>query len=129
MAKANLPPSVIKNSVKGIKFVSSVDRASYTINELSRAAMKDVSKYIKYEMVKKMKKLPGLKKSRRPSKAIHSWVRPREADLQIGFGHDKKGLTGDDWYAIQQELGTNSQPKRSILRDTVYENIDFCVEL
>jgi hypothetical protein len=74
-------------------------------------------------MLEKMKKLPGLKKSRRPAKGTHYWVRKREADLQIGFGHTKKGLSGETWYGILQELGGKNQPKRSILRDTVYENI------
>ena len=121
-----MPKSVMKiNKKDGVTFVSSVDRASYTINELSRAALKDVSRLIKYEMVKELKQLPGMKKSKRPSKAVQTWVRARDADLQIGFGHTKKGLSGETWYGILQELGSKNQPKRSILRDTVYENIDL----
>ncbi|MNY76807.1 hypothetical protein D3C86_2165060 [compost metagenome] len=36
----------------------------------------------------------------------------------IGFKH------GDAWYSTLQELGTKNQPKRGILRNTIYENID-----
>lgn len=28
------------------------------------------------------------------------------------------------WYGVDQELGTNNQPARHILRNTVYNNID-----
>jgi len=120
-----MPKSVTKYSNKnGVTFISGVDRANYTIQELSRAALKDVAKVIRKKMAAKMRKLPGFSKSRRPYKTIQTWVRGIETDLQIGFGNTKKGVSGDSWYAIQQELGTNGQPKRSILRDTVFESIN-----
>lgn len=125
-----MPKSVTKYTKKnGVTFISSVDRANYTINELSRAALKDVAKVIRKKMIEKMKELPGLKKSSRPTKGTHYWVRKREADLQIGFGHTKKSLSGDTWYLIQQELGSKNQPKRSILRNTVYEDIGLIREI
>lgn len=125
-----MPKSVTKINKDGVKFVSSVDRAEYTIRELSRAALKDVARFIKYEIVREMKStLPGMKKSRRPSKAVQSWVRGKETDLQIGFGHDKKGLSGDTWYGIKQELGSENHPKKGILRNTVYKNIPTIVKI
>lgn len=125
-----LPKSVMKIKKDGVTFESSVDKAQYTIQELSRAALKDVARFLKYEIVKEMKAtLPGMKKSRRPSKAIQSWVRTKETDLQIGFGNSKKGLSGETWYGILQELGSSNHRKRGIIRNVVYVNIPKIVEI
>ncbi len=113
-----MPKSVTKYSNKnGVTFTSSVDRANYTIQELSRAALKDVAKVIRKKMISKLKELPGMKKNKRIYSSTQYWVRKKETDLQIGFKHDT-------WYGVLQELGGNNQPKRSILRDTVFESID-----
>ena len=119
-----LPKSVSKIKRDGIEYTSNVDRAAYTLQELSRAALRDVAKLIRKRMIEKLKKLPGLRRSRRPYRAVQYWVRRRETDLLIGFGNTKKGTSGDTWYAIQQELGTKDQPKRGIMRETVFENIN-----
>jgi HK97 gp10 family phage protein len=120
-----IPKSVTRVDKKGgITYTSSVDAVNYTINELSRAALRDCAKMLRKKMILKLKKLPGLSKSRRPYKSTQYWVRSKEADLQIGFGNSKKGTSGDTWYAIQQELGSKNQPKRGIMRDTVFENIE-----
>ena len=39
-------PSVVKFTKNGVEYTSSVDRANYYIYELTRAALKDVGKYI-----------------------------------------------------------------------------------
>jgi len=119
-----LPRSVTRISRDGVSFKSDVDRAKYLLKELQRAALRDTAKLIRKKMIAKLRKLPGLKKGKRPYRAVGYWVRGIEADLQIGFGNTKKGLSGDTWYGIQQELGTKNQPKREILRSTVMENID-----
>jgi len=119
-----LPKSVTKIDRKGgISYTSSVDRVQYSIQELTRAALRDVAKVIRKKMIIKLRKLSGVGKTKRVYRITQTWVRKREADLQIGFGNTKKGLSGDTWYGIQQELGTRNQPKRGILRDTVFENI------
>jgi HK97 gp10 family phage protein len=112
-----MPKSVTKINKDGVEFVSSVDRANYTIEELSRAALRDVAKLIRKRMIQKLKKLPGMKRSKRIYKSTQYWVRKRETDLQIGFKHDT-------WYGVHQELGDRNQPARHILRGTVMENID-----
>ena len=68
-------------------------------------------------MIAKLKKLPGLKKAKRPYSSTQYWVRKKETDLQIGFKHDT-------WYGVLQELGTKNQPKRDILRGTTLESIN-----
>jgi macrodomain Ter protein organizer (MatP/YcbG family) len=112
-----LPKSVTKIKKGNIEFVSNVDRVKFTLNELCRAALRDVAKLIRQRMIIKLKKLPGMKRSKRIYNSSQYWVRKREADLQIGFKHDT-------WYGVLQELGSKNQPKRSILRDTVFESID-----
>lgn len=112
-----MPRSVTRVRRDGVEFVSNVDRAKYTIQELSRAALKDVAKLIRRRMLDKARKMQGMRRGKRIPNAFQYWVRRRETDLQVGIKHDT-------WYGVEQELGTSNQPKRSILRDTVYENID-----
>jgi len=112
-----LPKSVTKVSRDGVTFISNVDRAKYTIQELQRAALRDTAKFIRKRIIEKLKLLPGMKKNRRIYKSSQYWVRKIESDLLIGFKHDS-------WYGALQELGSKGQPKRDILRGTVMENID-----
>lgn len=112
-----VPKSVVKISKDGVKFTSSVDRVKYTMKELCRAALRDTAKLLRKRMTAKLRGLRGLKWSKRPYTNIQYWVRKRETDLQIGIKHDT-------WYGVQQELGTKNQPRRAVLRDTVFENID-----
>lgn len=113
----SMPKSVTKIKKDGIEFISNVDRAQYTIQELSRAALRDVAKLTRKRMVQKLKKLPGMKRSKRIYNSTQYWVRKRETDLQIGFKHDT-------WYGVHQELGDRNQPARHVLRGTVMENLD-----
>lgn len=117
-----MPKSVTKIKKDGVEFVSNVDRAQYTITELSRAALRDIAKLIRKRMIQKLKTLPGMKRSKRIYKSTQYWVRRRETDLQIGFKHDT-------WYGADQEMGTSKQPKRGILRDTVFENMKEIQEI
>lgn len=112
-----MPKSVTRVSKDGITFVSSVDKAQYTIQELTRGALRDCAKLIRKRMVDKLRLLPGMRRNRRVYRSTQYWVRRWESDLQIGFKHDS-------WYGARSELGTHGQPARGILRDTVYENID-----
>lgn len=112
-----LPKSTIKIKKDGIEFTSNVDRVQYTLEELSRAALRDSAKLIRKKTLEKLRKLPGMRRSKRLYGSTQYWVRKRETDLQIGFKHDT-------WYGVHQELGDRNQPARHILRDTVMENID-----
>lgn len=112
-----LPKSVVKIKKDGVEYISNVDRVQYTIEELTRAALRDVAKLARKRMIEKLKKLPGMKRAKRPYKSTQYWVRKKDCDLQIGFKHDT-------WYGVHQELGDRNQPARHILRETVMENID-----
>lgn len=120
-----VPKSVVKFKKGNVEYTSSVDRASYTITELTRAALRDVGKYVSRKCNDEGMKLRGLKRSRRVrgrNSAFQYWVRKRETDLQVGIKHDT-------WYGVEQELGSHKQPKRGILRGSVYNNIAQIVEI
>jgi len=112
-----LPRSVTRVTRGGITYTSNVDRIKYTMVELQRAALRDTAKLIRKRIIEKLKKLPGMKRSKRIYSSSQYWVRRRETDLQIGFKHDT-------WYGVLQELGTKNQPRRDVLRSSVFENID-----
>lgn len=112
-----MPPSVVKINRDGVEFTSNVDRVQYTLEELERAALRETAKFLRRRMVQKLKKLPGMRRGRRIYNSTQYWVRRREVDLLIGFKHGT-------WYGVDQELGTEGQPRRNILRGTVMEHID-----
>lgn len=124
----SVPKSVVKINKNGVHYTSSVDRASYTILELTRAALRDVGRFLARTANSAAMKLPGLKKSRR--------VRGRTSTFlysvpwaKSGLPHLEVGVTHGTWYGEQQELGTSGQPKRGILRNSVYDNIPKIIEI
>ncbi len=112
-----LPRSANRINRNGVELTSNVDRTLFLLAELQRAALRDTGKLIRKRMIEKLKKLPGMKRSKRIYTSTQYWIRRRESDLQIGFKHDS-------WYGAESEMGTSQQPARGILRDTVFDNID-----
>src|SRR5690606_41697884 len=100
-----MPKSVTKVTRHGVEFTSNVDRAKYTITELSRAALKDVAKFLRRRMIDQLKELPGMRRSRRLYRSTQYWVRRRDTDLPIGFKHDS-------WDGAASAIGTHGQPAR-----------------
>lgn len=124
----SVPKSVMRINKNGVQYTSSVDRASYTILELTRAALRDVGKYLARTANSAAMKLPGLKKSRR--------VRGRTSTFlydvpwaKTGLPHLDVGVTHNTWYGVAQELGDSNQPKRAILRNAAHGNIAKIVEI
>lgn len=118
-----LPKSNMKINKNGIQYISNIDQASYTIKELSRAALRDIARMLKFKMRKKYNKLKGMRKQTGRFKgSFQHWLRKTEGDLQIGI---KAGT----WYGVDQEMGSKSQPKRSILKGTVMESIEDIVRI
>ena len=124
----SVPKSVVKINKNGVHYTSSVDKASYTIVELTRAALRDAGKYIVRTANSGAMKLKGLKKSRR--------VRGRTSTFlydvpwaKAGLPHLEVGVTHGTWYGEQQELGSSNQPKRQILRNSAHDNIAQIIEI
>lgn len=124
----SVPKSVMKIDRKGVTYTSSVDRASYTILELTRAALRDVGRYLARTMRSKARKLPGSQRDR--------FVRYKTAGFifkvpwaESGLPHLEVGVTLDSWYTEEHERGSSDQPRRGILWDTAYANIAKIVEI
>lgn len=120
-----LPPSVTKISKNGVMFTESVDRANYLITELTRAAMKDVARYVLRIVRANVRGINAqTKKMRYAPLRYQYWVRKKECDLQLGIENTARGAESA-WWADQAELGTGNQPKRGFLRAAVYDNIEM----
>lgn len=114
------PKSVMKiNKKDGVTFISSVDFAEYTLHELTRAALKDVGKFVVREARGKVNKRTG-----RGAKNIQHWVRSRQEipDLQIG-------IKPAGFYMGFQELGTSKTPKVGAIYNSVAENIPMIIKI
>lgn len=121
----SVPKSVIKIDKKGVKYISSVDRAQYTIRELTRAALRDVGKFLVRRINEKAQALPGMKRNPRvrgKKSAFQYWARKQECDLQVGTKHDT-------WYGYKQELGTSNMKRLGFIQSTANENIAEIIKI
>lgn len=119
------PKSVMKIDKNGVQFTESVDRANYFITELTRAAMKDVAKYVLRIVRSNVRAISNqTRRMRYAGTRYQYWVRKKECDLQLGIENTAKGAV-TAWWADQAELGTAGQPKRGFLRAAVYDNISM----
>jgi len=110
-------PSPIKIKKDGVEYISRVDRTKYLLSELTRAALRDVGKFVRRKQLDAVRKLRGFRRGKRPLRAFQYWVRKREQDLVVGVKHKT-------WYGIDQELGTRNQPKKAIIKNSVMPYVD-----
>ena len=117
-----MPKSITKISKDGnVTYTQSVDRVNYTLRELTRAALRDVGKYVCKQF--RLSFYSRFKKhSWRVGKYTQYWVRKNENDLQVGI--KKNGF-----YGGFQELGTEKQPKLALLSHAVQDNIAKIIEI
>lgn len=122
------PKSVMKISKGNVTYESKVDFACYNIYELSRAAMRDVGRYLATQMRSAVRKLPGSRKER--------FVRYKTAGIifkvpwsNSGLPHVEIGPKEDSWYTEEHERGSSKQPRRGIMHDTAYMNIAKIIEI
>lgn len=116
------PKSVVRFSKDGVTYTSKVDFACYSIVELTRAALKDVGKFITRTANTAAMKLPGMKKSRRV-RGLTSTFRWTVPWAKTGLPHLEVGVTHNTWYGEEQELGSSKMPKHGILRNSTHDNI------
>lgn len=129
-----IPKSVTKISKDGnVTYTQSVDRVNYTIRELTRAALRDVGKYVCkqfrisfYSHFKRHKYKIG--------KGAQYWVMHNKkyqehVELQVGLTNGTKPRHPNAWYGGYQELGTSKQPKLGLLTHAVQDNIATIIEI
>lgn len=114
----SIPPSVTKINKDGVEFTSSVDRVSYTMKELCRAALRDVGKLVckrfraaYYNHFKRRKGTVG--------RYAQYWVKHKYEDypqLQVG-------IKPNAFYGGFQELGSSKTVRLGLLSKAAEDNI------
>lgn len=113
---------IIKKDGKNeVTFTSNVDRVNYTLNELTRAALRDSGKYI-VKMFKDDYYSFFDKQTGRVGKYAQYWVRKKENDLQVG-------IKPNAFYGGFQEKGTEKQPALGMLTHAAEDNIAEIVRI
>lgn len=111
-----LPNTKMKIKKDGVIFESNVNAVEYTMRELTIAANRDVGKFIRKRVLEKLRKLRGMKGNKRLWSTMQFWARKIDLDVLVGHKHSS-------WYSSLGDQGQKGQPKRNILRETVFENI------
>lgn len=116
----SVPKSVVKFSKNGITYTSNVDAAQYSIQELTRAALRDVGKYV----CRKFKELYYTTFNKRTGlagKACQYFVKSKVTPIECQIGIKGGRIKG--FYSRFQETGTSKQQKLGLLEKAVTENV------
>ncbi len=128
----SVPKSVTKINKNGVSYTSNVDASQYYIHELSRAALRDVGKFIKKKWreayYNHFHKITGFGGKATTYKVIasKSTTAPR---VQVGLEHSHKGKEIEGFYSYFQEFGSSKTPKLGLLTSTVENNVAQIVEI
>lgn len=119
-----IPKSITKVSKDGnVTYTQSVDRVNYTIRELTRAALRDVGKFVcknfRNAYYARFKKHSG-----RVGKAAQYWVKYKQKDIELQVGIKPNGF-----YGGYQELGTSKTTKYALLTHAVQDNISQIIDI
>jgi hypothetical protein len=119
-----IPKSVTKVSKDGkVTYTQSVDRVNYTIRELTRAALRDVGKYVCKEF-RNSYYARFKKKSGRVGKFTQYWVKYKQKDVEL-----QVGMKPNAFYGGYQELGSSKTTKLGLLTHAVQDNISKIIEI
>lgn len=121
MAKKSKLPSYVKFKKDGIEYLSAANRCNYFIKELTRAAFRDVAKYILRKTKAKIPKIEG-----NARKAVQYWIPKDNAQLYVGYKwYDKaKKRIIRGFYAAFFERGEAGLPRLDALYNSTFDNID-----
>jgi len=130
------PKSVIKikktKDGSSVEYTSNVDACEYYMHELSRAALRDVGKFVKKRWQETydshFKKHTGDGRKATSVKVIAN-ARTEYPRVQIGLEHSYKGKEVKGFYAYFQEFGTSKTPRLGLLTKAVEENIAEIVKI
>lgn len=122
------PKSVVKVKKDGVEYTSNSDACQYFLFELSRAAMRDVGKFVtvkfreKYYQTFRKNTGEAGKATKYKVNASKTTKYPR---VEIGL---KTGRV-KGFYGYFQELGTSKTPKLGLLEATVHENVAEIIKI
>lgn len=119
-----IPKSITKISKDGnVTYTQSVDRVNYTIRELTRAALRDVGKYV-CKQFRNAYYGRFKRKSGRVGRFTQYWVKYKQKDIELQVGIKPNGF-----YGGFQELGSSETPKLALLTHAVQDNIAEIVKI
>ena len=119
-----IPKSVTKVSKDGkVIYTQSVDRVNYTIRELTRAALRDVGKFV-CKQFRNSYYATFKKHSGRVGKFTQYWVKHKQKNVEL-----EVGIKPNAFYGGYQELGSSKTTKHAILTHAVQDNIATIVEI
>lgn len=124
------PKSVIKvkqkNGNVNVEYTSNVDAAKYYLFELSRAALRDVGKYMtkiyRNDLYNTFRKITGMA-GKGVKYKVWSSKNTKYPRVQIGI------VPGVQYYGPFEELGSSKTPKHGILTKGVESNVAEIVKI
>lgn len=127
-----MPPSVVRINRDGVEYTSSVDRTQYLMEELERAALRDIGKLLRARAKALVPKDSGAAK-----KSLSTWVRKsfrgKPPNLQLGYYNkaaaSKKGLKYVGYYTHILEFGSSRLVAKRPLRTAVQDHIPDIVAI
>ena len=119
-----IPKSITKIDKTGnVTYTQSVDRVNYTIRELTRAALRDVGKYVCKEFrisyYSRFKRHSG-----RVGRFTQYWVKHKQKNIEL-----QVGMKPNAFYGGFQELGSSKTTKLALLTHAVQDNIPKIIEI
>lgn len=119
-----IPKSVTKTNKDGsVVYTQSVDRVNYTIRELTRAALRDVGKFV-CKQFRQSYYATFKRKSGRVGKYSQYWVKHKQKEIEL-----QVGIKPNAFYGGYQEIGSSKTTKRALLTNAVKDNIATIVEI
>lgn len=122
------PKSVVRINKKGIQYVSEVDKAQYYIHELTRAALRDVGKFIA-RTFRDSYYSHFTKRTGQAGKATKYkvWSSAKTTAPRVEIGLKTGQVNG--FYAYFQEFGSSKTPRLGLLQKAAKENIDEIIKI
>ena len=128
----SVPKSVVKINKNGVTYTSSVDRANYYMFELSRAAMRDVGRFVRKQFQTTYYQVLHKNTGKGPKAISYSVISSKNTKyprVEIGIKHSAPGKPVTGFYTYFHEVGTSRHKKLGILSKTVYGNIAQIIEI
>ena len=107
-------PNHTKITKNGVEYIDGTDRCNYTIKELTRAALRDVGKFIAKKARAALPRRTG-----RARRYLQYWVRSKQEIPDLRIGYKTMGFYGGFY-----ETGTSKTPKLAPIYSAVADNID-----
>lgn len=121
----SVPKSVVKIKKSGIEYTSNIEKSEYFIFELTRAALRDVGKFV----CKKFKEAYYSHFHRLTGNVGKSTKYKVISSKNTKYPRVEVGIKGEGFYGAFQEFGTSKTPKLGLLSKSAKDNIAEIVSI